>query len=548
LGRLTTTPLLLNAGFLKKIRDKIENTVQNVIDDTLFNIQAETNAGGRIVSDPAGIDCHNGDGDCIIRNYEQLKFDIEDLIITMEAIADPGYRVESLSGNCLRVSGNKCYMRAGGNTKVKAIFVPMRSTSSEGQVAKSVSFIAMGDFGTGSSGQYKVAQAIESHCQNNACDFVLGMGDNMYNTKVGNPYHKSFETNFEKPYENLDMPFYMVIGNHDAGLLGDGDGGSNKLAESQVEYSYRTDRSSEKWKMPAKYYHFTSDENDINPILDVFALDTSALNGLIDPTPKYEVYSYAYKEGKWLDNAISNSTGEFKVAFGHHPYVSNGKHGNAGMYDQVPYIGPSTLIRKVTGKIFKDWFEEHVCGKVDVYFSGHDHNMQGLPPVANCGKTLFVVSGAGAKANAIYHPSANQVFYQYSNKIGFTYVTIRGNYFTNTVYSVDSESGVLTKEFTGTFKRFMGKKEADVKTFDAAYYLERYPDLRAAFGKNHNAASNHWKRYGLKEGRQSSSEFNVKFYLDSYVYLQNAFGSRNYPAALNHWNQYGKYEGRIPVN
>ena len=38
--------------------------------------------------------------------------------------------------------------------------------------------------------------------------------------------------------------------------------------------------------------------------------------------------------------------------------------------------------------------DDYVCGDIDVYFSGHDHNRQWLEPT--CG-TDFIVSGAGAK-------------------------------------------------------------------------------------------------------------------------------------------------------
>ena len=38
--------------------------------------------------------------------------------------------------------------------------------------------------------------------------------------------------------------------------------------------------------------------------------------------------------------------------------------------------------------------------------------------------------------------------------------------------------------------------------FDADYYLNRYSDLKAAFGSDKNAALNHFMTYGLKEGRQ----------------------------------------------
>ena len=40
------------------------------------------------------------------------------------------------------------------------------------------------------------------------------------------------------------------------------------------------------------------------------------------------------------------------------------------------------------------FMEESVCGKIDVYFCGHDHNRQWFQPT--CG-TEFVVSGAAAK-------------------------------------------------------------------------------------------------------------------------------------------------------
>jgi hypothetical protein len=75
---------------------------------------------------------------------------------------------------------------------------------------------------------------------------------------------------FEKPYENLNFLLYMTLGNHDNSYFG-GEGSSNQKGEFQVDYQYKEDRQSDKWK----------------------------------------------------------------IAFAHHLYLSNGLHGNAGTYDSV---------------------------------------------------------------------------------------------------------------------------------------------------------------------------------------------------------------------
>ena len=48
----------------------------------------------------------------------------------------------------------------------------------------------------------------------------------------------------------------------------------------------------------------------------------------------------------------------------------------------------------MAGEAVKDFFDDHICGRVDLYLAGHDHSRQDLH--ATCG-TEFVVSGAGAK-------------------------------------------------------------------------------------------------------------------------------------------------------
>lgn len=49
---------------------------------------------------------------------------------------------------------------------------------------KSLRFIAVGDVGSGSPDQYKVAEAMKNKCNSDGCDFVLLLGDNIYNDGV----------------------------------------------------------------------------------------------------------------------------------------------------------------------------------------------------------------------------------------------------------------------------------------------------------------------------------------------------------------------------
>ncbi len=85
--------------------------------------------------------------------------------------------------------------------------------------------------------------------------------------------------------------------------------------------------------------------------------------------------------------------------------------------------------------------------------------------------------------------------------------------------------------------------------FDAKYYLSQNPDLRAAFGdNNYEAAHNHWLEYGVDEGRSGALEFDAKYYLSQNPDLRAAFGDNNYEEALNHWLQNGINEGRVGQN
>ncbi len=313
-----------------------------------------------------------------------------------------------------------------------------------------IRFVAIGDQGTGKEDQYKVARAIEQVCAERGCDFAITGGDNIYETGTDDEYDPQFDTKFEQPYANLSFPFYLTLGNHDnsrdpatslwgddpaTGALSDvvdeepGDLGIGHWYETgnhQVAYTYRDDRASDKWNMPARYYPV------VKPNVTFLALDTNTLMYYGQGWGETDI-TYQQQEA-WVDETLAAVNTTWTIAFGHHPYLSNGAHGNAGNYEGA---GPTP----VAGPYVKEFYETHLCDKVDLVITGHDHDLQWLKPVESCGKTEFIVSGAAAKIRALADPERNEVHFQKGEVLGFVWIEIVGDALTGVFY--DDRANVL---------------------------------------------------------------------------------------------------------
>lgn len=79
--------------------------------------------------------------------------------------------------------------------------------------------------------------------------------------------------------------------------------------------------------------------------------------------------------------------------------------------------------------------------------------------------------------------------------------------------------------------------------YDFNYYIEKYPDLKAAFGFNDEAAIQHFVTRGMKEGRQASREFDYKIYMENYPGLVKKYGTDRVKYYLDYL-QTGKKLGR----
>jgi tartrate-resistant acid phosphatase type 5 len=313
----------------------------------------------------------------------------------------------------------------------------------------SVRFIALGDAGDGKAGQYRVADGMKQVCAMKGCDFAIGVGDNIYPRGVQSIKDERFDKDFETPYAQLDFPFYLVLGNRDTSGVRNGDGVYNYRGDIEVAYSKWKKKPSFRWQMPARYYHIGApvEQPQSQPLVDLYALDTTPLMSIAD-LPGYELHNIYERQSRWLASEKANSRAPWHIAFTHHPYRSNGTHGDAGNYDGLGGIGNSDKLQRLAGKYVKQLVEEQVCGDMDLFIAGHDHSLQYLRPLPECGGTEFIVSGAGGRRDG-RGAGETPAYWQQYDVNGFFHIAVVGDSLTVTAYTVD-ENGQLQERYSRT--------------------------------------------------------------------------------------------------
>lgn len=260
-------------------------------------------------------------------------------------------------------AGNCTFMENSGTSECRPEFIiPPKDMG-----IQYLEFMAVGDTGNGKKGQRIVAHSMREYAIQNSVEFVLYLGDNFYDNGVSSVNDPKFQTHFEQIYDNivLNMPFYVVVGNHD--YKGD--------VYAQIAYTERSTR----WYMPALYYTFTIEYNESDSV-QFLALNTNPISEGDEVTEQLT----------WLEDMLRQSEARWKIVYGHHPIYSNGQYGNC-----------SNMIHQVLPIL-----ETH---DVDIYLSGHEHDLQILKPVNGI---YYLVNGAGSKVrdtlckdNSIYAAS-----------------------------------------------------------------------------------------------------------------------------------------------
>lgn len=80
--------------------------------------------------------------------------------------------------------------------------------------------------------------------------------------------------------------------------------------------------------------------------------------------------------------------------------------------------------------------------------------------------------------------------------------------------------------------------------FDAAYYADHNPDLKAAFGYDERQLLSHFVTTGMAEGRRANAAFDVKSYYNMYGDLRAIYG-KDWKQYYLHYIQFGVKEGRV---
>ena len=249
----------------------------------------------------------------------------------------------------------------------------------------------LGDSGETIEGQTAVARALAATCASRGCDLVALLGDMLGEDGPSAADDPVFEEKLEKPYGALGVPVLLVLGNHDYG--GGGAGWDDEVAGYVEAWVAKHPR----FVMPTRDYRALAGP------LELVALDTNASMYGDDARQRADVAT-------WLAEATART----KVVVGHHPYRSNGDHGDAGRYDHVPSYLPVA-----PGASFARFFEDVVCDRAPLYVAGHDHSRQWL--TEPCGRTELAISGAASIATHLRprHPARFG-----DRELGFLYLEV----------------------------------------------------------------------------------------------------------------------------
>ena len=247
---------------------------------------------------------------------------------------------------------------------------------------KPLHIVAFGDYGSGSSHQHDVAQAILKRNAEAKFDFGITLGDNFYRCGVRNVDDPLWKSRWEELYTPLGILFYVSLGNHDYGHPPIICPLQQASAESEVEYT----NHSQSWRMPARYYTFTAGPARF------FTLDTEG---------------WSQEQLEWIGKALSASRNEpgvkWRIVYGHHPIYTSGVHLNQRRISEI---------RRELIPIFKE-------EKVDLYIAGHDHDMEHL---RSDGMEFLICGTGGAELRKVRRQQKISAF---ANSVyGFLDITI----------------------------------------------------------------------------------------------------------------------------
>lgn len=214
--------------------------------------------------------------------------------------------------------------------------------------------------------------------------------------------------------------------------------------------------------------------------------------------------------------------------------------------------------------MFVSWCA-NVAGIPTSVVPSHSYTPTGLNWFLNRGQAY----SRSTVANGGYTPQPGDIIYFKSsrNQNITNHVGIVTSYSNGTVYTIEGNTSSATISTNGgavcaksysisnTYIRYICSPSYSAPVpvpqdlrksvvFNAEYYASKYADARASCGSDADKLYEHFKTYGIPEGRQASPNFDVKYYLAHNPSVQSVIGSTtDYAAAI----EYYKEEGFIDI-
>ncbi len=251
-------------------------------------------------------------------------------------------------------------------------------------------FILMGDVGTAAPQQFAVADTLRKKCESEKmCKAVFLLGDLIYELGIASADDPQLQTKLEVPYKDIDLPFYLVLGNHDY------------VGCATCYLSFATGHP--KWHFPNRYYVQEFDN------VAFFIIDTEQF----DPDQRF-----------WLNKELATNQKRWNIVLGHRPIISEEESKKGENWNG------------------KKELQDIVCAGADFYISGHAHVQEERKQLPGC-TARFLISGAGgSEVRSIAQPFTG-AFHAEEN--GFLSLKVTG---TTVQYQFVNKEGTILREQT----------------------------------------------------------------------------------------------------
>lgn len=217
------------------------------------------------------------------------------------------------------------------------------------KLEKSVNFYIANDLGrNGYYDQKPIAELMGRMAETVGIECVVAAGDVHHFEGVRSTSDPLWMTNYELIYSHpeLMLPWHPILGNHEY------------RGNTQAVLDYAG--ISARWEMPARYYTFTVEDNDVT--VRVVMLDTTPL---ID---KYREDTVGYPDAcrqevepqlSWLDRVLTDAREDWVIVVGHHPIFAQTEKSEKERLDMQRRV--DTVLRR------HDNVAMYVCGHLHTF-------------------------------------------------------------------------------------------------------------------------------------------------------------------------------------